>query len=103
PDKKSREQQRDAKNRAARIRRQRAGTLRVEQLKQVGEQRQRPHRGVFGGRKGVEQNRVRRWQRRLGGASVRASRSQQRWKISEQKLPVYFMRAVGELDGVLFQ
>ena len=93
-DKKSGKQQRRANHCAARIRRQRARPRRVERAEQIFKQRQRPHRRIFGGRKGVVENGVRRGQpdefltiSELWQAVAELPLRKQRREIAEAEIP----------------
>jgi WG containing repeat len=83
---KSGEQKRNSEHRAAGISGQRAGTRGIEEAEQIGEERLRPHGRIFGGGKGVEQNRMRRGNR----VSVRVGKcvSEKRREISQMEFPV---------------
>ena len=92
-DKETGEQEGDAEHGAARVRRQGTGPIRGEQPEKVREERLRPHRGVLGGGKRVEHDRV--GLRELQGARL----CQQPGEVRQVHVPGYGLRAV--LEGAV--
>src|SRR6266700_2159071 len=82
----------------SRIRRQCAEPLWIEQAKQTGEQRQRPHRRILCRRKRVEQNRVRSREQAHGQPGKRAG--EQGREIAEVKFPGHVALRVAEIHQV---